>query len=332
MEEKIVNIALDNLMTNSGIRALFAPSLKNGLDGEIHFMFQENREIFSVQIKREIRQHQITQIIKLAQNNSNFMVLAETIFPKIKDELRKHQIGYLDIAGNIYIQTNTHMIWIEGRKQDKINSEKTNRAFKSAGLKVIYLLLTDDQAVNASQRITAEQAGMALGNVNYVLNELKLSGYILELNKKHFQLNNKKELLQKWMSSYEDKLKPSLHIGNFKFLNFENETNWRKLNLEPHQSFWGGEPAGALITKYLEPSVFTIYTEETRNDLIRKYQLVPDPNGKIKIYKKFWKDLEGYSHNVVHSILAYTDLVNSGNSRCIETAHLIYDQYIQENI
>ena len=92
---------------------------------------------------------------------------------------------------------------------------------------------------------------------------------------------NKEELLQRWMVAYEDKLKLSkLHIGTFRFINENDQSNWKNLNLGANKTFWGGEPAGAIITKYLNPEIYTLYTTETRNDLIKNYKLVPDPKGK----------------------------------------------------
>lgn len=89
-------------------------------------------------VKREIMIHQLPLIEHMAKENKNFLLIAETIFPKIKEELRKQGIGYLDTAGNIFIQTPKHHLWIGGHKNKKRITEKPNRAFKAAGLKVNY--------------------------------------------------------------------------------------------------------------------------------------------------------------------------------------------------
>jgi hypothetical protein len=199
-------------------------------------------------------------------------------------------------------------------------------------LKVLYLFLMDTNLTNQPQRAIAEEAGVALGNINYILNGLKELKFLIEKNHRTFQLINKNELLQKWMNSFEEKLKPTLHIGNFRFARTDDEKIWKQIQLKPHHTFWGAEPAGGIITNYLMPEIFTLYTEETRNNLIKNYRLVPEQNGNIKVYKKFWKDHDGFNETVVHPILAYTDLLNTGNSRCLETAKMIYDKYIKQNI
>ena len=114
------------------------------------------------------------------------------------------------------------------------------------------------------------------------------------------------------------------------FLKNEDEHNWQKINLKPNHTFWGGEPAGGIITKYLNPEIFTLYTDETRNNLIKNYRLVPEPKGNIKVYKKFWaKNVTG---NTVPPILAYVDLMNTGDQRNIETASKIYNNVLQNKL
>lgn len=331
MEEKLVHIALENLKKHTGIEGFFSANKSKGLDGEIDMVFQSGNESFLVDVKKEIRNHQLQRIIDIAQNTKNFLLIAETIFPKIKEELRKHKIGYLDIAGNIFLQTAKHHLWIEGNKKQKTTNDKVNRAFTSTGLKVVYLFLIDKNLINQPQRMIAKQASVALGNINYILNGLKEYKFIIEKNRKELELINKNELLQKWVNGFEEKLKPTLFIGNFRFVNKDDERNWKQIHLNPH-TLWGAEPAGGIITNYLMPEIFTLYTDETRNNLIKNYRLVPEQNGNIKVYKKFWNDQVGFNESVVHPILAYTDLLNSASSRCIETAKMIYDKHIKENV
>ena len=125
---------------------------------------------------------------------------------------------------------------------------------------------------------------------------------------------------------------PTLHIGNFRFTKSNDENNWKEITLKPNETYWGGEPAGKIITNYLVPEIFTLFTDETRNNLIKNYRLVPENTGNIKAYKKFWKGQATFNETVVHPLLAYADLMNTGNSRCMETAKMIYDRYFKENI
>lgn len=51
--------------------------------------------------------------------------------------------------------------------------------------------------------------------------------------------------------------------------------------------------------------------------------VVPDADGEIAVYRKFWT---GGSVNSVPAVLIYTDLMDTANGRCIEAA-----QKIKEN-
>jgi hypothetical protein len=59
---------------------------------------------------------------------------------------------------------------------------------------------------------------------------------------------------------------------------------------------------------------------------MREFKLLPDNNGNIIIYNAFADNQQGKHKNTVHPLLVYTDLMNTGNSRCQETAQLIWDK------
>ena len=49
--------------------------------------------------------------------------------------------------------------------------------------------------------------------------------------------------------------------------------------------------------------------------------VIPDVNGEITIYEKFWAGEE--TTNVTPALLTYADLMDTANSRCIEAAQKI---------
>lgn len=165
MKEEIVHTALDNLMKNTGIEGFYSSNQKKDLDGEVKLVFANVNELFKVDVRKEIRFHQLDLISNLAAANKNFILIAETIFPKIKEEFRKRHIAYLDSAGNFYLQKEYHHLWIEGHKKVNIKAEKTNRAFSATGLRVVYHFLINEKFLNQPQRNIAEEAGVALGNI-----------------------------------------------------------------------------------------------------------------------------------------------------------------------
>ena len=109
------------------------------------------------------------------------------------------------------------------------------------------------------------------------------------------------------------------HFGTFRFLKEEDFTNWKKLLIRNGKTWWGGKPAGDLFTNFLRPAELTLYTTDTRNELIKNYRLIPDEKGNVNAYKKFWQH-DGVNDKVVPPLLVYADLVNTNDRRCMETA------------
>ena len=54
-------------------------------------------------------------------------------------------------------------------------------------------------------------------------------GFLIKLNKDKYKLINKKELLDKWVTAYGERLKPTLQISTFHFLKQEDINDWKNL-------------------------------------------------------------------------------------------------------
>jgi hypothetical protein len=327
----IIVTAVENLNRNAPIKAAWKHLPGNEADGTLTVEIARQKIKLYAEVKQELRQHQVKQLEKMAAEHPPFMIVAKHILPKIKEELRQKNIAYLEANGNIWLQQNGLVIWLEGQKPIKAEKGKGNRAFTKTGLKVVFQFLLNDQFVNIPYRAIAAQTEVGLGNINYVMNGLKEMGFLIKLNKDQYKLTNKKELLDKWMVAYEERLKPALKTGTFRFLKEEDFANWKKLPIRKGKTFWGGEPAGDLLTNFLRPAELTLYTTETRNELIKNYRLMPDEKGNVKVYKKFWQQDE-VKDNVVPPLLIYADLVNTNDRRCMETAQKIYDEFLQNKL
>lgn len=301
------------------------------VDGVLDLTLDAHQIKLYVEVKKELRNHHLPQLLTLAQQYQPFMVIAGKIFPKLKVKLRENGIAYLEANGNAWIRKNGLLIWIDhqqpvGAGKAQTIPDRPNRAFTKTGLKVVFHFLLDETSLNLSYREIAARSGVALGQVNYVFNGLKETGFLVKFNQNEYRLTNKKALLDRWLEAYEERLKPSLAIGRFRFLKGEDFDNWQNIPLKNTKSRWGGEAAGDLYTNHLKPATLTVYTLETKTELMRNYRLVPDANGNVEAYEKFWND-DGVNANVVPPLLAYTDLINTNDKRCQDTANLIYDAF-----
>lgn len=324
-ELEIVNEAIEQLQRETDIKAEWLPREKE-IGGELTLYINGNRFHAFAEVKRELRQHNLDTILKYASKYAPFMVVAEHIFPTIKEQLRTEGIGYLDRAGNIYVNHGNTYLWIDGLKPVKKIKQVANRAFTKAGLKTVFYLLLHPEAINLPHRQLAAKTQTALGNIANILEGLKEAGFILQLNKQEKMLHNKKALLARWIDGYRETLKPALHVGNFTF--WRKDTHWEELPGTANTNFWwGGEPAAEWLTRNLQPKELTLYTDN-KAPLVSAWTIIPKENGELKIYQKFWQDEEDQFNRFVPYLLIYADLMITDDPRCIEAARIIYNQHL----
>lgn len=298
-------------------------------DGIITIFFPKKEETFVPFIKKEVKNIHFFNLEKnYKEQNPHIIVIAENINTNIREKLRSMNICYLDVAGNTFIKTQDHLIFLDGFKNTNKITINRNRAFTKTGLKVLYNLLINPELLNTPYRNIAKEADVSLDTINKTYTALKELGYIINLTPKTYLLTNKKKLFEQWVNEYENKLKPTLFIGMFRYPKNEDIKNWKDFNFIDENTCWGGEPAAGILTKYLYPEIFTIYTTLTKTELIKKYKLIPDPNGNVMIYTKFW-NTNTENPKVAPTELTYADLLNTNEGRNIETANLIYDEYLK---
>lgn len=322
MEKEIIYIALENLRQHTAIESLWEET--GLLDGELDLNIYGKKHHFQLIIKREIRAHQLRQIEEYFKQYDNLMLVANRIFPKIKEELRQKGIPYLEANGNIFLKKEDVFLLVETAKATKTEKNKGNRAFTKTGLKVLFYLLQNKEHINLTQRELAEKANVGLGNIPQVIDGLKATGFLQALNNKTYVWENIPALVDRWIAEYATVLKPKLFKENYTF-----KGNWQDIALDNTNTFWGGEPAADILTNHLRPEKFVIYTRENRMEIMKKYRLMPDKNGEIEVFDLFWKQEKG---NTVPPLLVYADLMLEGGKRNKETAEKIYDEYIKPNV
>jgi hypothetical protein len=322
MEQQIVATALENLQRVARIQATWAA--KKPLDGALKLTFDGLAYSFAVEVKQELRMHQLSQVEGSFRRHEHFMLVAWRIFPKIKEALRQKGIPYLEANGNVFVKKNGLFLFVDTQKPLKAKKATSNRAFTKTGLKVLFHLLQDKEAINLTQRELAEKTEVGLGTIPQVIEGLKETGFLIPLHKGTYIWQNRKALLQRWITDYATVLRPKLAKGRYRL-----KGSWQDMIFENQPTVWGGEPAADLLTNHLRPEKFLIYTLENRLDLIRNYRLMPDENGEVEVLDMFWKQQEG---TTAPPLLVYADLMWAGGKRNEETAAKIYHEYIRSNL
>ncbi len=261
------------------------------------------------------------------------MVISPIIYSKIALKLADMNVNYLDSLGNAYINEKTIYLQHGGQKPKAGSATAKGRLFGESGLKLLFALLQDEEAVNFRYRELAKIVAISPASVTILFKEMLKYGYLFENYDGSKRLLKRRELLQRWIEGYQENLRPKLMIGRYQTFKKDLVRNFAELQIGDWQGNWGGEPAAALYTKYLVPQVLTMYVPADEKCWMKKMSLIPvDANQDLEVFSYFWdKDhpLFKVKPNLVPPLIVYAELMATEDSRNQETAQKIYDEYLQ---
>ncbi|MDO8272084.1 MAG: type IV toxin-antitoxin system AbiEi family antitoxin [Gammaproteobacteria bacterium] len=277
----------------------------------------------------------LLQQLSLTAEPHERLLIAGYINPKLATKLKEANVQFIDAAGNAFICRPPIYVNIKGnRKNDEWRPERQTlgTAFKPTGLKVIFALINDPDLINAPYRRMANIAQVALGNIGLIIRDLASLGFVEEgLNTKLKKIIRLNVLLNKWVEEYPMKLKPKLILGRY---TTENPNWYADIDPVDHGAQWGGELAAYKLTHYLTPKQYVVYLDRGKlNDFLQAAKLKKlntnnTENTEIVVLEKFWQNIEGHlEKSTVPPALIYADLVETGNTRNLEAAERILEQY-----
>jgi hypothetical protein len=328
IERQIVDRAIAALSTHFPIAVRWEMSdtpttKKPSIDG---FLTLQNKRI-AAEVKGDFRMHQLEGILKQKSNYGDIILIANVLSDTIKEKLKLEGVSYLDTAGNAFIFYPPDIaIAIDGKKRETNKEIIKDKAFTKTGMRVVFAYLKDEVLLTKPYRTIAETVGVSLDTIAKTNESLKQQGFIRQLTDKEMALTDKEKLFKKWADVYETRLKPKLFYEKFSFLTDEAARNWQTLPLSKN-TCWGGEAAADLQTHFIRPAIFTLYSTESKAELMRNYRFKPDKNGNIHVYLPFTAMENMTAELATHPLLTYADLMNSGDARNFEVAQKLYDNH-----
>lgn len=333
IKEEIFQLAIETFQKNIPMQVetlAMQPEDTAGFrpDRRIRITWQGLALDYYAEIKTTITKAQKLLLLMYREKlNFPLILIAKYVNAQIAGQLKQAGMEFIDTAGNAFINKPPIYIFVKGnRPPEAVRQTPIKRAFKPAGLKIIYAFLCNPAFVNKTYREIAAITDVALGTVNWIMKELKDLGFLLNMGKRGNKLIQKQNLLQRWVTTYPEQLRLKLLLGRYR-----GEYDWwQKRRLDPLVAQWGGDIAAARLTHYLRAEIITIYTTKQHlNHLLIENRLRKDPAGDVEILERFWKPAEVWQYeDLVHPILVYADLLATGNQRNIETARIIYEQHI----
>lgn len=336
-EQNIIIPALEKLSEITGVSTQIlniSPSKGRNFDAVIELEKGKQNCILEAEVKTEVRTASLDTIIsKQELTDSKIIMIAKYIPTPMKEELRKRNICYLETSGNCYIETLAMFIFISDQKTVEPKHSEDSKLWAPAGIKFLFAVLTNPQILNTSYRNMAYTSGVALGNIGHFISEMKRDNYIITGTRNghpYLSLDNKETLLNKWSDMYRTVLRPKQIVGRFRFSKKEDRQNWHEHLSGYPDVYWGGETAGAILTEYLIPEIYTIYTNTDRFELMKNLKIIPDSNGEIEVLRPFWnEDIITDTGDTVPPMLAYAELHSSFDSRNREIAVRIKEKYVK---
>lgn len=346
LEQEILNAAIAAVNRTAAIKLKARPAKKGNreIDAEITIEGYKNTK-YAAEIKKWAPQANFGALVnQIKQLPGKGMLVADYVNPMMADRLREKGIQYIDTVGNAYINEKPLYILVKTTKgqANQISNahglrrtQTQGRAFGPTGLKVVYQFLTNEKMLNAPYREVANKADVALGTIGWVINDLKQGGFLIEIGPKNRRLKRKQRLLDKWVDAYLERLRPKLVVGTFRA---ENPRWWKKVEnkITTYGAKWGGEIAAHEMMGYLTPQEVTIYLETGDGAaLFNEHRFRKDPDGDIHVYRAFWKKEEAIDklhENFINPLIAYADLIGTGDVRNLEAAEELLGEELAELI
>lgn len=330
--QKLIDNATEFFYRQTGIKAVLrnpGREKKQCPDGWIRINHEDAAIELAVQVKKNLtRATVLLEKVQPLLPQKDHLLVTTYVTPPLADLMKRVGMFFMDTAGNAYINKPPLFVFIKGNPppDKRKRAPKTRRLFKPAGLKVIFTLLNAPDIANLPYRKIAERTDVALGTVEWIFRDLKEMGYLIEMDKRERKLIKLEDLQKRWVEAYPDQLRPKLIIGRF---NADNPEWWKTIDPMNYEICWGGEVAAANLTQHLKPEKIIIYGKNPPGKLIIQNKLRKTDAGKIEFLEPFWK----FAHvladkGIVPPLLVYADLMATGDDRNIETAGIIYDNYL----
>lgn len=344
-DRKILDCALKALERTTGIHGqVVARELSNGQGyrAVAHVDIEANgqRHPYVAEIKRVDRFAILSEIKHqgaLYQEDTPLLLVAPRITTEAAEKCRELDLQFIDATGNAYLRGPGLYVLVKGQRPIAgedflLIGQEGKRAGTAAHLRVIFALLCKPELLNAPYREIAQVAGVALGTIGDVFNDLKDRGFTTGGKRKGDRVMlERKKLIDEWTTTYPITLRPKLNPRRFKA---PKSDWWKALDITQYGAQWGAELAAGKLTGYLRPGTVTIYLHKEQfqhnlTSLVAENRLRPDREGDIEILDAFWDfhDEQPQAHTVP-PLLACADLIATLDPRNLEVAKLIHDQYL----
>lgn len=290
-----------------------------GNDGELQLVINDQTLRFRLSVKHIHRKESLNAYMQ--NTDKNQILICNVLSASLSEYCEKNRINFIDEAGNAFISTDGVYFRISGRKLKPGHLNiNTKKRFTVGVMKLLFVLLTNNDAVSLTMRELAALAGISLGMASKAFNQLKSENFI-RITGSGYRITDLPGLTHQWFSEYATTLRPKL--GGV-VLGLKG--NWHDVVIREHE-YWGGEVAAEQLTNHLKPEYMQLFTFNPLSQRINELKARPDAQGRFWLVPAFWgKDLKLDQKG--KALLSVAELLASQDSRNYEVAKLINERYL----
>lgn len=328
-ENQIIENALQ-LLESEGIASDFNKNEGNYKEINGNLSLLKTSAILPTQVLNSISKHQIANFVEQkAKFGNHFLLICEYISKPIQEILRHQHINFIDCKGNIYIeleQPQLHYVIIKPKDKKNKESKKEQKLTNSMAVMLLYFLEHKTE-LNQTIRTLANATKLSNDTIQKTKNWLKAKRYIIAKNEKEYIWNDWKAAYQRWLTAYEENLRPKNLLKTFDWA-IENHQS-SNLPILQNGQYWTGE-ARLLYQKIglVNVALWEIYTKNNSTELMKQLRLIPKSNGKIKVYHQFWQ--WEHENETLSPLLIYADLLLNPDARIQELSKKYEHDYIRQ--
>lgn len=353
LKTKIIRSALEQLKSiNAGIKPQNVVLREGGpspFDGRITLKTDTESFQYLLEVKAHPRPEAIRHLLVLRETYKEakdipILVVADYLTPNLAAKLREEGINYLDTVGNLFLKRPPSLyMQIEGKKPSSPVSGLKTRLFQPSGLTLLFRLLSEPESINYPYRRLAEEAGVALGTVGWVMRDLKTNQFLEPAGKDRLQLVNTRDLTQQWVQGYAHTLRPRILVGEYGSLAPHLEDVVSSLaNYTTHKdeswALTGGFAADELLHHYRGQKLAFYVSDWWSTAVLKELPIIPVSGGDITILRVFSPRVVETpkalttEHPLAHPLLIYAELLYQGMDRDMETARMLYAEFLEGHL
>lgn len=262
----------------------------------------------------------------IPENNGGLLVITGKIGKKVSEILRTKGIFFIDTFGNAFIRTEEIFLDIRGRAKLALKTPPISEKLRleKMGIQLLIAFFSNPDILNKNYREIAQLTGCSLGYVSKFIKKLRATGFVVKSETGQLTMVNKHELLQRLKFEYRTSLKDKHFVGRYEM---NENVRLQNSDCENYSIYFTSGKAVEMKFGDLHEKITELYLDGELKDFIKINRLIPDKNGNLIVYQKYWNfEHASIIENIAPDFIVYLDLITSADPRLIDAAEGFYEE------